>query len=124
MEKMTLGIIHALKNSELDWYPTLVNYMTEYSGSPASSYDEHRLNTILKLAYVDFIKTCDRPDLRVSDLLTFIKNDGSRSLGLILSMCLSLAQVYDEDTGEYVNGFGPDYEEFNKVLTPNEKSEG
>ncbi len=103
MTDKTLGIIYAIKRSEKEWNHAVADWMADYSGSPVEEYTETQINKILKEAFVDYISTCNRPDREVYDLLDYIDNNGSYSLGHCIAIVFELAQV--KDGNKFVNGF-------------------
>lgn len=103
MTDQTVGIIYAIKRSGKVWDQAVKEYMASYSGSPIEVYTETELNRILKLAFVDYIETCDKPHIEIYSLLTLIESNGTHSLGYYLANVLGLVQV--KDNGKFVNGF-------------------
>lgn len=103
MTDKTLGIIYAIKRSGKVWNQAVADWMSDYSGSPVEEYTETVINKILKEAFADYISTCDHPDREVYDLLDYISNNGSYSLGHCISIVFELAQVKSKD--KFVNGF-------------------
>ena len=103
MTDHTISIIKAIKLSGKVWNQAVAEYMSKYSGSLVDEYTETELNRILKEAFLDYLTTCDNPSMEVRDLLDFMDNNGSRSLGHHIANVLGLTQVRDGD--KYVNGF-------------------
>ena len=103
MTDKTLGIIYAIKRSGKAWNQAVAEWMADYSGSPVEAYTEIILNKILKEAFIDYVSTCDRPDIEIYELLSCIDKNGSYSLGHCIAIVLELARVKNGD--EFVNGF-------------------
>lgn len=103
MTDRTLGIIYALKKSKKPWFLTVAKYMSRETGIPIYEYDEPTLNSIMKNVFVSYVKTCDRPETVVSDLLYNLGNKES-SIGSIIANVL-INQPVKDSFGNYLNGF-------------------
>jgi hypothetical protein len=103
MTDKTIGIIYAIKRSGKIWNQAVAEWMSNYSGSPVEKYTETLLNKILKEAFIDYMSTCDKPGMEVSDFLDLIENNGSYSLGHHIANKLGMTQV--KEGNKFVNGF-------------------
>lgn len=104
MTDQTIGIIKAIKQSGLVWNRAVAKHMSKETGTPAEEYTETDINQILKDALVDYISTCDHPEIEVRDLLNMMSSSGDHSMGYHIANLLGITQVRD-DAGKYVNGF-------------------
>ena len=103
MTDKTLGIIYAIKRSNKVWNQAVAEWMSDYSGSPVVAYTETVINKILKEAFVDYISTCDKPNVELYSFLCLIEGQGMHSLRYYIANILGMAQVKDGDI--FVNGF-------------------
>ena len=103
MTDKTLGIIYAIKRSGKVWNQAVAEWMADYSGSPVEEYTETVINKILKEAFVDYISTCDKPDVELYEFLCLIESQGMHSLGYYIANILGMTQVKDCD--KFVNDF-------------------
>lgn len=103
MNNKTLGIIYAIKRSEKQWDKAVSEYMADYSGSPNKEYSEWELNRIMRVAFIDYIETCDKPYAEVRELLEIMDRYSGYSMGHYLANVLGQTKVKEQ--GKYVNGF-------------------
>lgn len=63
MEKLTLGIIYAIKhiNNNKSSKESIVDFLSEYTGTPKEYYTERELVGIIRNAFVDYLRTAENP---------------------------------------------------------------
>lgn len=61
MEDLTLGIIYAVKQSDKSARESIVDFLSEYTGTPKEYYSDNELIRIIRNAFVDYLKTADNP---------------------------------------------------------------
>ena len=61
MDNLTLGIIYSIKHSEKTAKESIVNFLSEYTGTPQEYYSNGELVRIIRNAFVDYLKTADNP---------------------------------------------------------------
>lgn len=106
MTNETLGIIYAIKQAPMASDRAVAYFMGELTGNRPEQYTRYTINSIIRNAATDYIETCDNPArefkrLLNDTLLTFRERIESEMIFTFLSMI----QVCDETTHEYINGF-------------------
>lgn len=106
MNDKTLGIIYAIKRSGKQWNEAVSEYMSDYSGCPKEEYSEWELNRIMRIAFIDYLETCDKPYAEVRELLEMMDRYSGYSMGHYLANVLGMTKVKEKE--KFVNGFRDD----------------
>lgn len=62
MDDMTLGIIYAIKQPHGETVKqSIINFMSECTGTEKKYYSEKTIEQILRNAFIDYLKTSDNP---------------------------------------------------------------
>lgn len=61
MDDLTLGIIDAVKRGEKSGKESIIDFLSEYTGTPKEYYSDNELIRIIRNAFVDYLKTADNP---------------------------------------------------------------
>lgn len=65
MDDLTLGIIDAVKYSGKSAKESIIDFLSEYTGTPKEYYSDGELIRIIRNAFVDYLKTADNPSFEV-----------------------------------------------------------
>lgn len=122
MEDLTLGLIYAVKQSEKSAKESIVDFLPEYTGTPKEYYSDGELVRIIRDAFVDYLKTADKPSFDVwqyfdakrqqenfKDVFPeqqkkYAERDGKMDIDTeAIISALRLSRV--QENGKYVNGF-------------------
>lgn len=68
MNDLTLGLIYAVKHSEKSAKESIIDFLSEYTGTPKQYYSDNELVRIIRDSFVDYLKTADNPALNRSYL--------------------------------------------------------
>ena len=61
MDDLTLGIIDAVKRGKKSGKESIIDFLSEYTGTPKEYYSDGELIRIIRNAFVDYLKTADNP---------------------------------------------------------------
>lgn len=61
MDNLTLGLIYAVKHGEKSGKESIIDFLSEYTGTPKEYYSDGKLIQIIRNAFVDYLKTADNP---------------------------------------------------------------
>lgn len=61
MDDLTLGLIYAVKHSGKSAKESIIDFLSEYTGTPKEYYSDGELIRIIRNAFVDYLKTADNP---------------------------------------------------------------
>ena len=61
MDDLTLGLIYAVKHSGKSTKESIIDFLSEYTGTPKEYYSDGELIRIIRNAFVDYLKTADNP---------------------------------------------------------------
>ena len=61
MNDLTLGLIYAVKHSEKSARESIIDFLSEYTGTPKEYYSDNELVRIIRDSFVDYLKTADKP---------------------------------------------------------------
>ena len=107
MEKLTLGIIKAMKhNYEESLKETLIKFMMNYSGCDREVYTPDKVNQIIFQAFADFMDTVDSPREQLymmKDAMSIHHLDKDYDIYDAMLSTMMLVQVRDNDC--FINGF-------------------
>ena len=123
MDDMTLGIIYAIKQPHGETVKqSIINFMSECTGTEKKYYSEKTIEQILRNAFIDYLKTADNPAFDVWQYFdTKRQRENFRSVfpekskeyaerngeldedteGIISALRLSKVR----ENGQYINGF-------------------
>lgn len=65
MDDLTLGIIDAVKRGKKSGKESIIDFLSEYTGTPKKYYSDSELIRIIRNAFVDYLKTADNPAFEV-----------------------------------------------------------
>lgn len=65
MDDLTLGIIDAVKRGKKSGKESIIDFLSEYTGTPKEYYSDGELIRIIRNAFVDYLKTADNPAFEV-----------------------------------------------------------
>ena len=65
MDNLTLGLIYAVKHSGKSAKESIIDFLSEYTGTPQEHYSDGELVQIIRGVFVDFLKTADNPAFNV-----------------------------------------------------------
>lgn len=65
MDDLTLGIIDAVKRGKKSGKESIIDFLSEYTGTPKEHYSDGELIRIIRNAFVDYLKTADNPAFEV-----------------------------------------------------------
>lgn len=65
MDNLTLGIIYVVKNGKKSSKESIVDFLSEYTGTPKEYYSDKEIVRIVRNAFVDYLKTADNPAFEV-----------------------------------------------------------
>lgn len=65
MDDLTLGLIYAVKHSGKSAKESIIDFLSEYTGTPKEHYSDGELIRIIRNAFVDYLKTADNPAFEV-----------------------------------------------------------
>lgn len=65
MNDLTLGLIYAVKHSEKSAKESIIDFLSEYTGTPKQYYSDNELVRIIRDSFVDYLKTADNPAFEV-----------------------------------------------------------
>ena len=65
MDDLTLGLIYAVKHSGKTAKESIIDFLSEYTGTPKKYYSDSELIRIIRNAFVDYLKTADNPAFEV-----------------------------------------------------------
>lgn len=122
MEDLTLGIIYAVKQSDKSARESIVDFLSEYTGTPKQYYSNNELVRIIRDSFVDYLKTADKPafdvwqyfdakrqqenfkDVFPEQQKKYAERDGKMDIDTeAIISALRLSRV--QENGKYVNGF-------------------
>lgn len=113
MDKVTLGIIKALKHNydKGTLKEIVIDFMSEYSGCPKDIYTTDKVNQIIFQAFADFMDTVDSPRQQLYQLKdsmrlnSYVNHDYD-----IYDAMLSTMMLVEVCSGDYyINGFNDEY---------------
>jgi len=61
MDDLTLGIIDAVKRGKKSGKESIIDFLSEYTGTPKEHYSDSKLIQIIRNAFIDYLKTADNP---------------------------------------------------------------
>lgn len=113
MKDSTIGTIYALKHSSTPYNEAVIDYWSEYTGTPAKYYGKEILMDIAINALRDYISTADNPSYVLWELFNHMHFDCKHLYKVdkefddrvrdAIWITLAMTQVRDENG--YVNGF-------------------
>ena len=65
MDDLTLGLIYAVKHSGKSAKESIIDFLSEYTGTSKEYYSDGELIRIVRNAFVDYLKTADNPAFEV-----------------------------------------------------------
>ena len=65
MNDLTLSLIYAVKHSEKSAKESIIDFLSEYTGTPKQYYSDNELVRIIRDSFVDYLKTADNPAFEV-----------------------------------------------------------
>ena len=65
MNDLTLGLIYAVKHSGKSAKESIIDFLSEYTGTPKQYYSDNELVRIVRDSFVDYLKTADNPAFEV-----------------------------------------------------------
>lgn len=122
MDDLTLGIIDAVKRGKKSGKESIIDFLSEYTGTPKEYYSDGELIRIIRNAFVDYLKTADNPAFEVwkyfdakrqqenfKDVFPeqhkkYAERDNCMDIdteAILSAFCLACVQK----DGKYVNGF-------------------
>ena len=122
MNDLTLGIIHAIKQGDKSAKESIIDFLSEYTGTPKEYYSTGELVRIIRDSFIDYLKTADNPafdvwqyfdakrqqenfkDIYPEQQRKYAERDGKMDIdteAIISAFRLSRVQK----NGMYVNGF-------------------
>lgn len=114
MKDSTIGTIYALKRSDKPYDEAVIDYWSEYTGTPAKYYGKEILMNIAIDAIRDYISTADNPSFVLYELFEYMHFDCKHLYKIdkefddrvreAIWTTLVMTQVRNLD-GNYVNGF-------------------
>lgn len=126
MDNLTLGIIYAVKRCEKSAKESIIDFLSEYTGTPKEYYSDREIIRIIRYSFVDYLKTADKPAFDVwqyfdakrqhenfKDVFPVQQKQHAERCGLLdidteaIISALRLAKV--KDNGLYVNGFREEF---------------
>ena len=124
MEDSTLGTIYALKHTEKDYDKTVIDYWSEYTGTPVSHYEEESLTKIARNVFIDYIQTADNPSCDLENLFSgmpfdykpFQRKHSTFDKTIRNAIWSALVCTRVRKDGNYVNGFRELKEYIGKVV--------
>lgn len=113
MEDSTLGTIYAIKHSHKDPEEAVIDFWSEYTGTPAQYYHERILMDIAESTFRDFIATADNPSFVMWELFenmrfdckNFYKSEESFDKRVRNAIWNTFAGLQVRNSDGYVNGF-------------------
>lgn len=122
MNDLTLGLIYAVKHSEKSAKESIIDFLSEYTGTPKQYYSDNELVRIIRDSFVDYLKTADKPafdvwqyfdskrqqenfkDVFPEQEKKYAKRDGKMDIDTeAIISAFRLCHV--QENGKYVNGF-------------------
>ena len=122
MDNLTLGLIYAVKHSGEYVLESIINFLSEYTGTPKEHYSDSELVRITRDAFVDYLKTADKPafdvwqyfdakrqqenfkDVFPEQQKKYAERDGKMDIDTeAIVSALRLSHV--QENGKYINGF-------------------
>ena len=122
MTDLTLGLIYAVKHSGKSAKESIIDFLSEYTGTPKKYYSDSELVRIIRDSFVDYLKTADNPafdvwqyfdikqkqenfkDIYPEQQKKYAKRDGNMDIDTeAIISAFRLARVQKD--GKYVNGF-------------------
>lgn len=61
MNDLTLGLIYAVKHSEKTAKESIIDFLSKYTGTPKEYYTDKELVSIIRNAFIDYLRTADNP---------------------------------------------------------------
>ena len=113
MDNSTLGTIYALKHTNKEYDEAVIDWWSEYTGTPAEHYGEESLTKIAQNVFADYIKTADNPSFEVWNLFDSMRFDykllykpeGSFDKRVRNAIWVALVGTRVRNNGNYINGF-------------------
>lgn len=65
MNDLTLGLIYAVKHSGKSAKESIIDFLSEYTGTSKQYYSDSELIRIIRDSFVDYLKTADNPAFEV-----------------------------------------------------------
>lgn len=122
MDDLTLGIIDAVKRGKKSGKESIIDFLSEYTGTPKEYYSDGELIRIIRNAFVDYLKTADNPafdvwqyfdakrqqenfkDVFPEQQKKYAERDGKMDIDTeAIVSALRLSHV--QENGKYINGF-------------------
>lgn len=122
MDNLTLGIIYAVKRGEKSAKESIIDFLSEYTGTPKEYYSDREIIRIVRDSFVDYLKTADKPafdvwqyfdakrkqenfkDVFPTQQKQYAERDGLMDIDTeAIISAFRLAKVKENE--EYVNGF-------------------
>lgn len=122
MENLTLGIIYALKNSGKSSKESIIDFLSEYSGTPKEYYSDGQIIRIIRDSFIDYLRTSDNPafdvwqyfdakqqrenfkDVFPEQYKKYYENDGTMDIDTE-SIISALRLTHVRENNKYINGF-------------------
>lgn len=122
MNDLTLGFIYAVKHGEKSAKESMVDFLSEYTGTPKEYYSDSELVRIVRDSFVDYLKTADKPafdvwqyfdakrrqenfkDVFPDQHKKYAERDGKMDIDTE-SIISALRLSHVQENGKYVNGF-------------------
>ena len=75
MDNSTIKTIYALKNGDKSFDEVVIDYWSEYTGTPAKYYGKQALMDIAVMLIRDYIATADDPSYVLMELFNYMRFD-------------------------------------------------
>lgn len=113
MDKMTVGIIYALKaNKYEDYKESVAQFMMQYSGAPRDAYYDARIENLVENAFAHSLNYLQYPSGLVNEYFRLLHDPWNYShfeaMCAVLTTMLAVKE-FNKATKkyEYINGFYP-----------------
>ncbi len=122
MDNLTLGIIYAVKHSGKTTKESIIDFLSEYTGTPKEYYSDKEIVRIVRNAFIDYLKTADNPafdvwqyfdakrqqenfmDVFPDQQKKYAERDGMMDIDTE-SIVTAFRLSHVKENGNYVNGF-------------------
>lgn len=113
MDNSTIKTIYALKNGCKSFDDVVLEYWSEYTGTPIEYYDERTLMRIAQDVFLDYIGTADNPRYEVWSLFDNMRFDcrkiskSEESFDKRIRNAIWTTLVFTDvmNDGKFINGF-------------------
>ena len=97
MNELTMGIIYSIKKFDRDCprKQAIINFLSRKTNSEKECYTDEQLKMILRQAFIDYLKTADKPYI---DVMNFFECKRSRET--FRQVFPEKAKMYDDEDNE------------------------